>query len=237
MTTLSLIFPAYNEAERIGPTIESFHAKLKQLGYDFEIMVVDDGSTDNTVEYVKSLIAIYPELRVVETGVNRGKGHAVRRGMLLAKGAIRIFSDADGSTPASDLVKVIGPILAGDADLVIGSRYLQDSTVSVAQPWFRRIWSRWVNARVQNRLLPGIVDPHCGFKAYSAPTADKIFSKCEIDGWSFDLEALMLARFFKFRLVEVGVEWANDERTKGRLRQLPEEFRNVYNIKKRLAAV
>jgi dolichyl-phosphate beta-glucosyltransferase len=233
MKELSMIIPAYNEAARIGPTLLSFYNFLATKEISFEIIVVDDGSTDQTVELVKGLKTEIPELLIIAMPHNKGKGCAVRTGMLKAQGQIRLFSDADGSTPIEEMDKLLPPILAGEADITIGSRYLDGAEIDKAQPAFRIVWSRFANRVVQQILLPGIVDPHCGFKAFSAAAAEKIFSLCTVNEWSFDLEVLALARSLNLRIAEFPVKWTNDERSKGRISQLPKEILNLYRIKKR----
>ncbi|MFD2721061.1 dolichyl-phosphate beta-glucosyltransferase [Hymenobacter monticola] len=230
---LSLIIPAFNEAQRIGPTLRRAHLFLAARPARFEILVVDDGSTDDTVALVTALAGELPGLRVLCSAANRGKGHAVRLGMRAARGRIRLFSDADGSTPIEELDGLLQALAAG-ADVAIGSRYLAASQVTRPQPWFRRVWSRLVNRVVQRVLLPGVADTHCGFKAITAAAAEHIFSACTVDGWSFDLEVLARARAQGFRIQEVAVRWENDDRSKARIRQLPQEFRHVYRLRKQL---
>ncbi|TGE04111.1 dolichyl-phosphate beta-glucosyltransferase [Hymenobacter fodinae] len=229
---LSLIIPAYNEAARIGPTLQRIHAYLTSRPASFEILVVDDGSTDDTVSLVTALAGELPGLRVLCSPVNRGKGYAVRRGMQAATGRIRVFSDADGSTPIDELHLLLQELAAG-ADIAIGSRYLPASRVTRPQPWLRRAWSRLANQVVQRVLLPGLADPHCGFKAFTA-TAARTFAVCTVDGWSFDLEVLAQARARGLRIREVPVRWKNDERSKARFRQLPREIQHVYRIHQQL---
>jgi glycosyltransferase involved in cell wall biosynthesis len=229
---LSIIFPAYNEAERIGPTLKLFSNYLSAKGFSYEIIVVDDGSTDHTIQHIESLQI--PNCKVIPSVENKGKGHAVRIGMLAAKGKIRVFSDADGSTPIEEIDKLLAPLNSGDADIAIGSRYLENSEVTKAQPFMRVVWSRFTNKIMQRILLPGIADPHCGFKAFRAEAAEKIFPQCKINEWSFDLEVLSLAQSLGFTIKEIPVKWANDERSKGKFRQLPKEVYNVYKIRKSL---
>jgi glycosyltransferase involved in cell wall biosynthesis len=231
---ISVIFPAYNETQRIGPVLRSFSNYLATHYNSFELIVVDDGSTDGTSQFVKDLRHEIPALHVLTLPQNRGKGHAVRVGMLMAKGKIRLFSDADGSTPAEEIGKLLKPLLADDADISIGSRYTHGSEVSRAQPLFRRVWSRLANGVVQMVLLPGIADMHCGFKAFSEKAVIEIFPSCNIDGWSFDLEVLALARKRGLRIKEVPVKWANDDRSRGKLSHLPREVYSLYKIKRSL---
>jgi len=234
MIDISVIIPAYNEAARIGPTLTSFHEFLSTQAISFELIVVDDGSTDDTVSLVASMRPTLPHLSVIPLPANKGKGHAVRTGMLAARGNIRLFSDADGSTPITEIDKLLAVLKTGATDIAIGSRYLATSEVTKAQPKIRVVWSRLVNRVMQRVLLPDIADPHCGFKAFTAATAQRIFQQCTIDGWSFDLEVLAIAQKLQFRIQEVPVKWANDERSKGRLSHLPKELYNVYRIRKRL---
>jgi dolichyl-phosphate beta-glucosyltransferase len=233
---LSLIIPAFNEARRIEPTLRSAHRFLAARASSFEIIVVDDGSTDDTVALVAALAAELPGLRVLCSPANRGKGHAVRLGMRAATGRTRVFADADGSTPIAELEALLRALAAG-ADIAIGSRYLPASRVTRPQPWHRRAWSRLVNQVVQRTLLPGVADTHCGFKAFTAAAAARTFATCTVDGWSFDLEVLARARAYGFQIQEVPVRWANDARSKAHLRQLPHEVRHVYCLRKQLRQV
>lgn len=230
---LSLIIPAFNEAQRIEPTLRRAQQYLAARPASFEIIVVDDGSTDDTVVLVTALAGELPGLRVLCSPANRGKGHAVRLGMRAATGQVRLFADADGSTPIAELDALLQALAQG-ADIAIGSRYLPASRVTRPQPWHRRAWSRVVNHVVQRVLLPGVADTHCGFKAFTAAAAARIFAACTVDGWSFDLEVLARAQADGFRIQEVPVRWQNDERSKARLRQLPREFRHVYQLHKEL---
>jgi dolichyl-phosphate beta-glucosyltransferase len=213
--SLSIIVPAFNEAQRISPTLEALDRHLAGR-CSYEILVVDDGSTDDTVEVVRRLAEIHPALAVLPTRPNRGKGHAVRAGMLAARGRIRVMSDADGSIPPCQLDALIAPLAAGEADIAIGSRYASGAQVSSPQPGWRRAWSRLVNRVVQRSLVPGVRDTQCGFKAFSADAAEAIFRRCRIDGWAFDLEALALAHRLGLRMREVAVAWQDDPRSRVR---------------------
>ena len=210
---LSVVIPAFDEEARLPPTLDILHEWLSASGSAFEIVVVDDGSTDRTCDLVERRIASNPELRLLRTGSNRGKGHAVRSGMLAARGAVRVMFDADGSTPPRELPKVVSPVADGHAAIAIGSRYV-DGAAPHGQPWWRRVWSRTCNAWVRRFLIPGIYDPYCGFKAFSAAAALDVFSQSHIDGWGADLEVLALAQRGGHLVVEVGVDWQHDGRSR-----------------------
>jgi glycosyltransferase involved in cell wall biosynthesis len=234
MKDLSIVFPAYNEAKRIGSTIKTFNAYLAKTNYDYEFIVADDGSTDDTINVVKNLEIEIPQIRLVCCEKNKGKGQAVRVGMLAAEGKLRLFSDADGATPIEELHKILAPIENKTAKIAIGSRYLAESTIQKKQPFYRQVWSRVANFFVQRLLLPGIVDPNCGFKAFDGKTAQFLFSHCTVNQWSFDLEVLGLAKKHGIQIEQVPVKWTHDEASKGKLRHLPQEIKNLYTIRKRL---
>ncbi len=234
MKDLSLIVPAYNEVDRIQPTLESYDKEMKNICQTYEILVVDDGSDDGTAEFVKSLKSQMPNLRVIKCKENRGKGNAVRVGMLHAKGKIRVMTDADGSIPAEQLRGLVLPLLTEEADIAIGSRYVKGAVVENKQPLYRRIWSRFANIIIQKMLLPGIVDTQCGFKAFRASVAERVFAETQIDGWSFDLEVLALAQMQGYKIKEVPVSWSDDERSKGKFSQLPETIAELFRIHRSL---
>lgn len=214
---VSIVIPAYNEEQRLGPTLQAVHQHLTASGWSFEIVVVDDGSTDGTVALCRTVGERLGAVRSVGTGINVGKGHAVRLGMLAARGAVRVMMDADGSTPVACLDALVAPVLAGVTDVAIGSRYLPGSQVTTRQPWLRRVISRACNAIIRAVLLPGMADTQCGFKAFSAGAAERIFPHAVIAGWSADLEVLALARRAALQVQEVPVQWADDPRSKVKL--------------------
>lgn len=234
MKTLSIILPAYNEMNRIEPTIRNYNSYLAETNYAYEIIVADDGSTDDTVDLIKKLQTEIQQLKLVCCETNKGKGQAVRVGMLAAKGDIRIFSDADGSIPITELDKILEPIQSGKAKISIASRYLKGSKTVIYQPLYRRIWSRLANLFVQRLLLPGIVDPNCGFKAFDGKVAERLFSQCVVNEWSFDLEVLGLAHKLNIPIAQIPITWTHDEASKGKLSHLPKEISNLFIIRKRL---
>jgi dolichyl-phosphate beta-glucosyltransferase len=211
---LSLIVPAYDEEHRLLPTLERLHAHLSARPASYEILVVDDGSTDGTCAVVEAARATIPHLRLLRQSPNRGKGAAVRRGMLAARGRVRVMCDADGSMPPEQLPRLLAPIAAGAAEISIGSRYAAGAKAAVEQPLYRVLWSRLCNKVIQRSLVPRVLDTQCGFKAFTARAAENLFASATIDGWAFDLEILALARRRGFSIEEVGVEWQDDGRSR-----------------------
>jgi dolichyl-phosphate beta-glucosyltransferase len=231
---LSIVVPAYNEEQRIGPTIEALASFLDELDQTWEIVVVDDGSVDRTVALCQRLSARIAGLRVIATSPNRGKGHAVRVGMLAARGAVRVMCDADGSMPATELPRLLRPIADGTAAIAIGSRYAEGAAPNT-QPRWRRAWSRLCNRVIQQTLVPGVRDTQCGYKAFTARAAHDLFGRATVDGWAFDLEVLALAKRLGHEVVEVGVAWTDDRRSRvNPLRDLGKVVREALAIKRNL---
>ena len=232
---LSIVVPAYNEEHRIAPTLARLSAHLSSQAMSWEIVVVDDGSRDATCAVVEAAMARIPNLRLVRQTPNRGKGAAVRLGMLEARGQIRVMSDADGSMPPEQLPRLLAPILACTADIAIGSRYAEGARSNIKQPWYRIAWSRLANLVIQRSLVPGVRDTQCGFKAFTAEAARALFGVGRIDGWAFDLEILALARRTGFAIAEVGVEWTDDRRSRvNPLRDMWKVMREALTIRKNL---
>jgi dolichyl-phosphate beta-glucosyltransferase len=210
---LSIVIPAYNEAERITPTVRDVHAWVSATGVTAEILVVDDGSTDETAVIVRALAGELPGVRLLQSAANRGKGAAVRLGMRRATGALRLFMDADNSVAIRELPGLLRRVADG-ADVAIGSRRAPGAARDVRPPWYRRAWSRVANGIVQAGLLGGIADTQCGFKLFTAAAATHVFARLETEGWGFDLEVLVLARRAGLRIDEVAVAWSDDPRSK-----------------------
>jgi len=205
---LSVVIPAFNEAERLPRTLDRVGAFLRGFGRGHEILVVDDGSLDGTAERARAAGAT-----VLRNDTNRGKGHAVRRGMLEARGQRRLMTDADLSTPIEELPRFLEKQAEG-YDVVIGSRALPGANVEVHQPWFRENMGRLYNIFVRALALPGLWDTQCGFKLWTAEAARAAFADARLDGFSFDVEALYLARRRGYRIAEVPVTWRNDAATR-----------------------
>jgi dolichyl-phosphate beta-glucosyltransferase len=204
---LSVVIPAYNEATRLPPTLAAIRAFLDRWGRAYEILVVDDGSTDDTIERARR--AGGSTVKVLENGRNRGKGHSVRRGMLAAGGDLRLMCDADLSTPIEELPRLLSRLDDGH-DVAIGSRALPDSRVEVRQPLYRESMGRLYNRLVRLLLLSGLHDTQCGFKLFTARAAQLAFAPARLDGFSFDVEALFIAQRRGLTIAEVGVTWRND---------------------------
>ncbi len=207
---LSVVIPAYNEALRLPATLGRVKEHLGRLGVAHEVVVVDDGSTDATSAVAR---AAGEGVRVLRHEPNRGKGYAVRRGMLAATGARRLLTDADLSTPIEELAK-LEAALDGGCDVAIGSRAIAGARIEVHQPVYREAMGRLFNRLVRLLLLPGLHDTQCGFKLFSARAAEAAFADAALDGFSFDVEALYLARQRGLRIAEVPVTWRNDAATR-----------------------
>lgn len=214
---LSLVIPAYNEAERIGPSLEKIRSYLGARPYSAELIVVDDGSTDGMPQLLERMQSGRPELRILRHTPNRGKGYSVRCGMLEARGEFVLFSDADLSTPVEELDKLLRIMEESGADAVAGSRAMERKLVGIHQPWYREYAGRFFNQLV--RLFSGLElkDTQCGFKLYRRATTRGAFLAQRTEGFGFDVEVLFLIRHAGGRIVEAPVKWNNDPATKVRL--------------------
>jgi len=208
---LSVVIPAYNEARRLPASLGRINAFLEARGDSFEIVVADDGSQDATAAVAESQGG--RRLRVLRSERNRGKGHAVRRGMLAANGERRLMTDADLSTPIEELIALEARLDQG-FDVAIGSRAVRGARIEVRQGRFRETAGRVFNVLVRLLLLPGIRDTQCGFKLFTARSAHAAFEPIRLDGFSFDVEALYVARRLGLRVAEVPVLWRNDAATR-----------------------
>ncbi len=210
---LSIIIPAYNEAERIPQTLLSIDKHLSHADYSYEILVVNDGSRDNTGTIVKNMAKMVKNLKLIDMPENSGKGGAVRQGILLATGRIRLFADADNSTSIDQFEKMM-PLFKEGYEVVIGSRALKGSTLDPAESPYRQLSGKIGNLVFQLTLgLWGIYDTQCGFKAFTEEAAEKIFKIATIVGWGFDVEILTLARRMGYKIGTIPVHWVNDTRS------------------------
>ena len=210
--SISVVIPAYNEEARLGPTVRRVRDHLEARGGDFEILVVDDGSTDRTIAVAEEAAAGDVRVHVIAQPANRGKGAAVRAGMLAAAGERVLFSDADLATPIEELAKLEARMDAG-ADLVIASRALPDSDIRTRQHPAREMMGRTFNVVVRTLLLGGIKDTQCGFKLFRREVARDLFGRATVDGFAFDVEILWLARG-TWTIAEVPVVWHHVEESK-----------------------
>jgi dolichyl-phosphate beta-glucosyltransferase len=212
---LSIIIPAYNEANRIGKSLNRIIDYLNQQPYRAELIIIDDGSTDDTESVVKSIqnhTAI--SLNLIRYTPNRGKGYAVKTGMLAAKGEFVLFSDADLSTPIEEVDRFLKIMQERECQIVIGSRGLTASQILERQPWFREKMGKIFNRFVQHLVFPGIKDTQCGFKLLRQDIVVPLFSKQTIDRFSFDVEILYIAQQLGIAIIEEPVRWTNSAATK-----------------------
>jgi glycosyltransferase involved in cell wall biosynthesis len=215
MPHLSIVIPAYNEENRIGRTLTETFDYLDRQNYSSEVIVVNDGSTDHTVEAVRKFESRSGgRLRLVENPGNRGKGYSVRNGMLQADGEIALFFDADLSTPTSEIVKVVGPIAEGRYDVVLGSRAIDRSLIGTHQSFFRETVGRTGNLIQFAFTGLRFKDTQCGFKAFRREAAQSVFNLQRIDGFGFDPEILFIAKKQGWRLLETPVRWNHVEGSK-----------------------
>ena len=211
--SLSIVIPAYNEGARIENALERVLSCVAERGWNAEVLVVDDGSSDSTPEIVRRWMQTHSNLQLIHNDGNRGKGYSVRNGLLQAAGRIVMFTDADLSSPIEEAERLFATLEQG-ADVAIGSRWLDRQRQTIHQPLYRRFFGRcfnWVTRKVIG--LP-FKDTQCGFKAFKREAAQTIFRLQTIERWGFDPEILFIARKLKYRIVEVPVTWGHDERSR-----------------------
>ena len=229
---LSVIVPAYNEESRIKGTLERFHEYLSSQPFSYEIIVVNDGSRDKTLEIVEQMRAKISNLFVVGRKQNKGKGFSVREGVFKAQGRIKLFADADNATDISHFEKM-RPFFDKGYDVVIASRDSKDASgakQSVSQPWYKRLLGNLGNLYIQKLAVKGIWDTQCGFKAFREYAADKIFSSLKTEGWMFDVEVLALAKKFNFKIGIIPANWINDPKTHVKLFSYLKSLWEVFKI-------
>ncbi len=210
---LSIVIPAYNEGARIEKTLRRVMECVSERGWDAEVLVVDDGSSDRTPEIVTRWMERYPRLHLVQNPGNRGKGYSVRNGLLQAAGEIVMFTDADLSAPMEEAEGLIAAI-AGGADVAIGSRWVDRTRQTIHQPMYRQIFGRCFNWITRTVMGLPFKDTQCGFKAFKREAAQVIFRLQTIERWGFDPEILFIAQKLKYVIAEVSVTWGHDERSR-----------------------
>ena len=210
---LSVIIPAYNEERRILCTLNKIQKYLDINFPDYEIIVVDDGSMDRTIESVNLFSQQNNRINLIKNGVNRGKGYSVKNGFLYAKGDYVLFTDADLSTPIEDIEKLL-PYFRDGYDITIGSRALKDSDVQIHQPWYRETMGKIFNFLVRILAVRGFKDTQCGFKCFTKQSALDICKRQNMERFSFDVEMLYIAKRLGYRIKEVPITWLNQPETK-----------------------
>ena len=223
----SVVIPAYNEEKRLPAYLRKTIAYFDDRGEAYEVIVVDDGSHDETVNVVERFQVDAPSVRLIKLVENRGKGCAVRTGMLETKGTLCLFTDADGATPIRELERLERAIANG-ADIAIGSRTARDPTRVVQERVFRKISGSIFNIAVRSLGVTGITDTQCGFKLFRAPVARALFSVLQCDGFSFDVELLFLGQRWKYRIDEVPIQWT--EQAGSKVRIVRDGRRMIYDI-------
>ncbi|MGB6743661.1 MAG: dolichyl-phosphate beta-glucosyltransferase [Terracidiphilus sp.] len=223
----SIVIPAYNESARIPATLRSVVECVRSNGWPAEILVVDDGSRDATAEVVRAFAADAPEVRLIRNPGNRGKGFSVRNGLLQALGETVMFTDADLSAPIEEAERLFAAIADG-ADIAIGSRWLERTRQTIRQPLYRQFFGRCFNGVTRAVMGLPFADTQCGFKAFTRAAAQTVFQLQTIDRWGFDPEILFIALKRGYRVDEVPVSWAHDERS--RMSYLKDGMRMLEDI-------
>lgn len=224
---LSIVVPAYNEEKRLPQTLERILAYTKTNSWVTEIVVVDDGSGDRTVDLVRAVMQQRPEVRLLSNAGNRGKGFSVRRGVMESRGRYVLFSDADLSAPIEEADKMVATLDEG-WDVVVGSRDIDPSLLELPQGKMRRLAGRVFRNLVYVVLGLPFLDTQCGFKAFRREAALAVFNKQRIEGFGFDVEILFLARRQNLRVVEIGVRWRNDPAT--RVHLMRDSLRMAFDV-------
>lgn len=229
-TVLSVVLPAYNEAARIGKTLRSVDRYLKKQPYGSEIVVVDDGSRDGTMEVVRTQAWRSENLRILQHERNYGKGWAVRTGMLNARGRYRLFMDADGSTDIKHWGRMVAALDDG-ADVVVGSRHVAGSRITVHQAAHRVFLGYVFQFLVRRGFGLSVRDTQNGFKAFTASAAERIFRRQRVPGWAFDVEILSIAENLGYTAAEVPVTWIDDDRSRMTVSAMPRMLAELFRIK------
>jgi dolichyl-phosphate beta-glucosyltransferase len=213
---VSVIVPAYDEARRIERMLEEAVSYFRARGRAAEILVVDDGSRDETSAVVRAVSRSAPEVRLIRLAQNHGKGYAVRTGMVNASGDRVLFADADGATPIAEIERLDQALDAG-ADVAVGSRAFINAGVQIKRRWYRHVMGRTFHGLVALLSVRGVRDTQCGFKLFQGAVAHDLFSRMRMTGFSFDVEVLLMAQRRGYRIAEVPVNWVHQPGSKVRL--------------------
>jgi glycosyltransferase involved in cell wall biosynthesis len=233
LTAFSIVLPAYNEQARLPATLAAIFSYLEARGCtDFEVLVVNDGSTDRTTAVAEQFCAKHTQMRLLQNPGNRGKGYSVRHGMLEARGDWVLFSDSDLSAPIEELEKLLKAAEERGASVVIGSRALNRSLIKIHQSWFRETAGRIFNLLMRISTGLPFADTQCGFKLFERRAAQEIFRRQLIERWGFDAEVLFIARKLGFKTVEVPVRWSHSDGTKvNMLRDSANMFVDLFRVR------
>lgn len=210
----SIVIPAFNESARLPATLDALYACMNRSGWSAEVIVVNDGSTDDTAEIVRKRAHSEPTLKLLQNPGNRGKGYSVRHGMLAATGKYLLFTDSDLSSPIAEAEKLFAALASG-YDIAIGSRWLDGrSSQTRPQPIYRQFFGRCFNLTTRMIMSLPFADTQCGFKAFTRKAAMDVFALQTIEGWGFDPEILFIAMEHGYKIKEITVQWAHDARTR-----------------------
>jgi dolichyl-phosphate beta-glucosyltransferase len=201
---LSLIFPAYNEEQRLPETLKQVFDFSKKQSYTVEVIVVENGSTDRTFQIAQEFHTNHPELQVLQNA-HRGKGKAIQQGILAAQGEYRFMCDVDLSMPLEEINRFLPPAIQG-CDIAIASREAPGA-VRYEEPYYRHFVGRIYNGLIRFMSLPGLQDTQCGFKCFSKKAAEDLFPRQTLTGWSFDVEILFIAQLLGYKIVEIPINW------------------------------
>lgn len=206
---LSIVVPAYNERDRLGASVVSMLEYLRDNGLNGELLVVDDGSSDDTADVARRSAAMVPDVtcRVIRYEQNRGKGFAVKTGLAAANADLALFSDADLSTPIDEMDKLLDPIRAGQNDVTFGSRALDRTLIGTHQPWLRENGGRLINLMIRKMSGLDFADTQCGFKGFNMAKFRPLLDVMTVDRFGFDIEFLFVAKYHGLRLAEIPVRW------------------------------
>jgi dolichyl-phosphate beta-glucosyltransferase len=229
---LSVVIPAYNEEKRLPKTLQEIDKYLSRQNYDYEIIVVNDGSKDNTREIIRGLIPAIKNLKFIDNKKNQGKGYVTRQGLLAAVGDYRLFTDADNST-SIDQVEKMWPEFEAGFDIVIGSRDIKGSVLNPPQPFLRKM-ILGKGFRLLTQIIIGtwgILDTQCGFKCFTKTATESIFPRCKINRFAFDPEILVIAKMLGYKIKEIPIIWENDPESKVKFKSIIKMFRDLVRIR------
>lgn len=223
----SIIIPAYNEENRIGETLKKIQSYFLSKNYNYQIIVVDDGSRDRTSQIVEKFS---PDIILLKNEKNYGKGYSIKRGVEKAEGNFILFTDADLSTPIEEIEKLLVYLVRENYDIAIGSRGLKESKIVIHQPFYREYAGKFFNLLVKLFIMNEISDTQCGFKCFKGNVAKKLFSKSLIYGFAFDVEILYIAKIMGYKIKEVPIVWYNSKMSKVSILKHPLQM--IYELVK-----